>query len=679
MSPTSIHPSASPSTPITSPSKSKSNTPNYHPYLIHTTSSSILTRSNSSPAQPLSAINGGHRSSRSMSSLNYVLEGGSGGGGPSNQTGGKSEEQKLREKEDRRRSMDSPSRIRPGVKRSGTLPDFLVREKGRDKGKKELELPLNPKQWTPSELAQYLASTLRTGGPDGTGQTLPAPLVKDIESWVLAQRVSGREFMRGSADGWGNTTRPPPFLPLLQSIARKLRRNSLQGRHDSHAFPLNTTSTADPDGSFGAGSVLMEEDEMASDDEDAQLPTGVKKMIIALDARSSASETDTSASGDDEVMEGLKAQLTGESVGERWKKWEEKASRVRKVSDVSSNGSMADVESSPRMEKRTLRHSSEERSDEEEDDAKGGTIKAPPVAAPVLTTPSLDGLTPPPPYTSYFPDQSPAPAAELSGHVTPRRPKEQDSFSVTPTPEHRTYHSTSGLGILTPSPESTPSKARSTVADGATGSPHMSNMAQHVSSGSKPYATLGRASSSVTHEDGPSYPTVRSIALSAYDDEEDEEGSMPVGSAATGTKAWQDQELEGSRWTTARRVTLRPSKVQNVFERERNEEGVEEKMEKLMERIKELESRLESVSTIPVPTATPSNAVEAVEDKKVATNVVREVSILDLLGFGAGSGSATDKSNDGLPRRVRELPAYLFLVGVGVGAVMVRVFFRRAR
>ena len=48
----------------------------------------------------------------------------------------------------------------------------------------------------------YLTSTLRTGGPDGTGQILPAPLVEDIKTWVLRQQVSGRTFLRGNTEGW---------------------------------------------------------------------------------------------------------------------------------------------------------------------------------------------------------------------------------------------------------------------------------------------------------------------------------------------------------------------------------------------------------------------------------------------------------------------------------------------
>lgn len=91
---------------------------NYHPYLIQTTSSSLLTRSNSSPSQPVAELR--HKSSRSMSSLaasasegelDKVANGGAGGG------------LSREERERRRRSMESPL-TRPGMRRSGTLPVF---------------------------------------------------------------------------------------------------------------------------------------------------------------------------------------------------------------------------------------------------------------------------------------------------------------------------------------------------------------------------------------------------------------------------------------------------------------------------------------------------------------------------------------------------------------------------
>lgn len=104
---------------------------NYHPYLIQSTSSSLLTRSNSSPAQPIHAL-GGHRTSRSLSSFEYV-------GGLSG------------DESDKNGSMGSPSpltgvagrgkgMVRSG--RSGTLPSFL--EEGKEKSPvRGYELPVS--------------------------------------------------------------------------------------------------------------------------------------------------------------------------------------------------------------------------------------------------------------------------------------------------------------------------------------------------------------------------------------------------------------------------------------------------------------------------------------------------------------------------------------------------------
>jgi hypothetical protein len=49
-----------------------------------------------------------------------------------------------------------------------------------------------------SELAQYLTkSLLRTSNSNTDDQTLPAPLVEDIKSWILRHQVTGRAFLKG--------------------------------------------------------------------------------------------------------------------------------------------------------------------------------------------------------------------------------------------------------------------------------------------------------------------------------------------------------------------------------------------------------------------------------------------------------------------------------------------------
>jgi hypothetical protein len=48
-----------------------------------------------------------------------------------------------------------------------------------------------------SDLAQHLAHTLRTGGPDGEDPTLPPTVIEDVISWVLRSRITGAQFLRG--------------------------------------------------------------------------------------------------------------------------------------------------------------------------------------------------------------------------------------------------------------------------------------------------------------------------------------------------------------------------------------------------------------------------------------------------------------------------------------------------
>lgn len=183
----------------------------YHPYMIHSTSSSLLTRSNSSPTQPLESYTR-HRPSRSMSSLSTQALASSG-----------------EESEDRRRSLDlnKPSQLR----RSGTLPAFPPSPS--DVKKIGLALPVSasslkstsadhcrqtpnsghvssildscPRSLTTlaSELATYLAHTLTTEGEGGAGHPLPPVLVEDIRTWVLRQQVNGRAFLRGGDQAWG--------------------------------------------------------------------------------------------------------------------------------------------------------------------------------------------------------------------------------------------------------------------------------------------------------------------------------------------------------------------------------------------------------------------------------------------------------------------------------------------
>lgn len=201
---------AAATTPVP-PSVSSKITPNPHPYAIKTTSTGLLTRSNSSsqnvhvsrhyyvPPSPIakkpeeifrsprtpSSPRRTHRLSKSLSGVD---------------------------------SFESPSKrplptppphpsilpsYEPSVnsekwvtpkrpKRAETLP-FTVPDPDVTPVKLE-DLPTNPKLWTPSQLSSYLTTALRVRS--GEAISLPLPIARDIATFVKESKINGRLFLR---------------------------------------------------------------------------------------------------------------------------------------------------------------------------------------------------------------------------------------------------------------------------------------------------------------------------------------------------------------------------------------------------------------------------------------------------------------------------------------------------
>ncbi len=318
-------------------------------------------------------------------------------------------------------------------------------------------------------------------------------------------------------------------------------------------------------------------------------------MANAYEARGSASE----ASGDEASPEKLKSQWTGGSDG--WKRWKSdtgSSGGYLRKSRESTLSQGVDVEAAVRDEVRESSPDSEIATPMEE-------IVEEPTLNAVMEDPA--GPSPPP---------QPLPAeAPIRKSLTRLR----SDRSITPTPDRCVP---SGLGISPLTPIDTPSP------------PHMSNMAQHKTTGINPYAALRRISS-------------------------------PNGSRLSSMRSSSSPEDAETRSTTSRRVTLRPDPVHGLFRDPPQQDKTEREMEmetqvaSLLDRIKDLESHLDRISR-PASPVRPMLAI------------FPEV-ILDKLGLGPFD------PDDPLPKNIIQLPAYLFFVGVGVGAVMVRVIFGRVR
>ncbi|KAI0050514.1 hypothetical protein FA95DRAFT_1570569 [Auriscalpium vulgare] len=213
-------------------SPSKDLKPNPHPYAIKTTSTALLSRSNSSghvtpahhfytpPSRSLSRSptksKSEYRGHRYSTSLTGEL--------PSPLPGRESPTRSQRSQSEDGASVGSPARRT----RAETLPSRYPDDEEPTSASGTDDLPPNPKLWTPSQLSTYLTRALRVR----SGETLsvPEPVARDIASWVRKEGVGGRTFLRWEEEeleGLGVNTL---WRDALLIASRNLRQNVIRGR-----------------------------------------------------------------------------------------------------------------------------------------------------------------------------------------------------------------------------------------------------------------------------------------------------------------------------------------------------------------------------------------------------------------------------------------------------------------
>lgn len=222
-----------------SPSPTREKAQNHHPYRIKTTSTGILTRSNSSagtpfsqhsysplvsPSAPRTTRSKGHthRYTKSLSSSNDVFQPpplpsptprsrANSMSRPASQYPDETGLEDDAEIYDRDSSPERPSLVRglpssdsesifgARVRRSETLPSLFtprvsVTSDPFSELTKELGLPQNPKYWSPTNLSLYIGtvSSVKRGGP------LLDHVLRDVQIYLIREKVTGRQFMRVS-------------------------------------------------------------------------------------------------------------------------------------------------------------------------------------------------------------------------------------------------------------------------------------------------------------------------------------------------------------------------------------------------------------------------------------------------------------------------------------------------
>lgn len=217
--------------PVVGERSNTSSTPNRYPYAIKTTSSAILTRSNST----------GYAASHQHV---YI---------PNTPSPGGTTAKHRHSKSDLSRPSPRPLPIPPSLESSPTknykghgytsseelvFPSVSVRARADTLPStpnppppspvKVDELPSNPRVWTTSQLASYLITALRVR----SGEVLPLPLqvAKDIAAFVKEARLNGRSFLRLNEQDLESMGINNLWREALLNASRNLRQNVLKGR-----------------------------------------------------------------------------------------------------------------------------------------------------------------------------------------------------------------------------------------------------------------------------------------------------------------------------------------------------------------------------------------------------------------------------------------------------------------
>ncbi|KAF9650193.1 hypothetical protein BDM02DRAFT_3112428 [Thelephora ganbajun] len=221
-------------------------TPNPHPYAIKTTSTGLLTRSNSSsqnvhvsrhyyvPPSPTAKKHGEtggqslqipqssrrtHRLSKSLSGVDSFE--------PSNKRPLPIPPPHPSSLPPYEPSVNPEQWITPKRSKRTEAPPSTTPDLDVTPVKLE-DLPTNPKLWTPSQLSSYLTTALRVRS--GEAMSLPLPVARDIATFVKESKINGRLFLRLCEQDLDQMGVNQLWKDALLTSSRNLRRNVLKGK-----------------------------------------------------------------------------------------------------------------------------------------------------------------------------------------------------------------------------------------------------------------------------------------------------------------------------------------------------------------------------------------------------------------------------------------------------------------
>ncbi|TDL25558.1 hypothetical protein BD410DRAFT_826222 [Rickenella mellea] len=271
---------------------------NHHPYAIKTTSTALLTRSNTTsqnsqnphyyiPSSPSPSSK--HRFSKSETSIDIANAAFSSGPRPlpvppnltdqREPTTPESRPKFWRTRAETLPATTSPSQVSTPMTPSGELDN----------------LPSNPRAWTTSQLASYLVTALRVRS--GETHPLPHQVTRDIAAFVKEARLTGRTFLRLSESDLEQMGVNNLWRTALLDAARNLRQNVLKGR----IWGFNDEAPQTPPKKSPFSNSHYNSSSSSIDEEDEPTPSPpkgsrVRGMVATLER--SASQSDGDEQGD---------------------------------------------------------------------------------------------------------------------------------------------------------------------------------------------------------------------------------------------------------------------------------------------------------------------------------------------------------------------------------------------
>lgn len=211
----------------------------------------------------------------------------------------------------------SPPAVRPddSISDSNT-PTKTDSAKLHDKLIRKLGLPVDPRDWSPTNLSLYIGDILSSKN----GGTFPDPVIRDIQLVLIRERMNGKSFLRLTEEDLVRLGINPVWRPKFLLQAHRLRRRVVDGLEDSSPIASPSHARSEASGSVFSSTPSPRGPKMERQQQDISEKKGETGWLAR--AMSGPSSPTHHKRSDDSILSHSLAQFSGPIGGS-------KGSRVR--------------------------------------------------------------------------------------------------------------------------------------------------------------------------------------------------------------------------------------------------------------------------------------------------------------------------------------------------------------